>query len=85
VSGPGIGNRGGGIVSQSPMKDKAFSLFLDQNAPFESRPKNGISLSTKACPAQSPVIDNSVIKRLGETKISSDAPSSVKGLALLSA
>ena len=40
-----------GTVSQSPLKDNAFSTFLDQNPPFELRPENGISPSTKACPA----------------------------------
>jgi hypothetical protein len=52
--------RGGGeSVSQSLLKDKAFSTFLDQNPPFELPPENGISPSTKACPAQWPVVDNS--------------------------
>ena len=50
---------GGESVSQSPLKDQAFSTFLDQNPPFELRPENGISPSTKACPAQWPVVDNS--------------------------
>jgi hypothetical protein len=53
---------GGESVSQSPLKDKAFSTFLDQNPPLELRPENGISPS-KACPVQWPVIDNVV--RLG--------------------
>lgn len=30
---------GGESVSQLPLKDKAFSTFLDQNPPFELRPK----------------------------------------------
>jgi len=30
---------GGESVSQSPLKDKAFSTFLDQNPPFEPRPE----------------------------------------------
>jgi hypothetical protein len=30
---------GGEGVSQSPLKDKAFSTFLDQNPPFELRAK----------------------------------------------
>jgi hypothetical protein len=34
------------------LKDKAFSTFLNQNPPFELRPENGISPSTKACPVQ---------------------------------
>ena len=46
---------GGEGVSQSPLKDQAFSTFLDQNPPFELRPENGISPSTKACSAQWPV------------------------------
>jgi hypothetical protein len=50
---------GGESVSQSPLKDQAFSTFLDQNPPFELLPENGISPSTKACPAQWPVVDNS--------------------------
>jgi hypothetical protein len=33
---------GGEGVSQSPLKDKAFSTFLDQNPPLELRPENGI-------------------------------------------
>jgi hypothetical protein len=51
-------------VSQSPLKDQAFSTFLDQNPPFELPPENGISPSTKACPVQWTVIDNSATKRL---------------------
>jgi hypothetical protein len=53
------GQAGGESVSQSLLKDKAFSTFLDQNPPFELPPENGISPSTKACPAQWPVVDNS--------------------------
>jgi hypothetical protein len=34
---------GGESVSQSPLKDQAFSTFLDQNPPFELPPENGIS------------------------------------------
>jgi hypothetical protein len=34
---------GGESVSQSPLKDKAFLTFLDQNPPFELPPENGIS------------------------------------------
>jgi hypothetical protein len=34
---------GGESVSQSPLKDQAFSNFLDQNPPFELPPENGIS------------------------------------------
>src|SRR6266481_2267923 len=48
---------GGESVSQSPLKYKAFSTFLDQNPPFELRPKNGISPSAKAR-APDGVIDN---------------------------
>jgi hypothetical protein len=54
---------GGEGVSQSPLKDKAFSTFLNQNPPFELRPENGISPSAKAC-ARNGAIDNSAIKRL---------------------
>jgi hypothetical protein len=60
---------GGEGVSQSPLKDQAFSTFLDQNPPFELRPENGISPSTKACPARRPVIDNIAIKRLAKGKL----------------
>jgi hypothetical protein len=34
---------GGESVSQLPLKDKAFSIFADQNPPFELRPENGVS------------------------------------------
>jgi hypothetical protein len=34
---------GGEGVSQSPLKDKAFSSFLDQNPPFELRRKMGFA------------------------------------------
>jgi hypothetical protein len=53
------------------LKDKAFSTFLGQNAPFELPPENGISPSTKACPAQMAVIDNTAIKRLAKGKLPS--------------
>jgi hypothetical protein len=62
---------GGESVSQLPLKDKAFSTFPDENPPFELPPKNGISPSTKAFPAQWPVIDNSAIKRLAKSKLPS--------------
>jgi hypothetical protein len=39
---PRLAPRGGESVSQSPLKDKAFSTFLEQNSPFELRPENGI-------------------------------------------
>jgi hypothetical protein len=35
---------GGESVSQSPLKDKAFSALLDQNPPFELRPEKGVRL-----------------------------------------
>src|SRR5579863_1675884 len=48
---------GGESVSQSPLKDKAFSNFLDRNPPFELRPKTGVPIfswnpycSSKYCP-----------------------------------
>src|SRR5205085_1510843 len=44
-------NSGGESVSQSLLKDKAFSTLLDQNPPFEQRPENGVSPPTKACNA----------------------------------
>jgi hypothetical protein len=34
---------GGESVSQSPLKDKAFSTFLDQNPPFELLAKMGFA------------------------------------------
>jgi hypothetical protein len=37
VSGLDNGERGGEGVSQSPLKGRAFSIFLDQNPPFELR------------------------------------------------
>jgi hypothetical protein len=41
------GGRGGESVSQSPLKDKVFSTFLDQNPPFELRKR--ILHPTKSC------------------------------------
>jgi hypothetical protein len=61
---------GGEGVSQSLLKDKAFSTFVDQNPPF-GLPEKGISPSTKACPAQWPVIYNGAIKRLAKGKLPS--------------
>src|ERR1700704_4806300 len=59
-----VSTRGSGeSASQPPLKDQAFSTFLDQDPPFELPPENGISPSTKACPAQWPVIHNTAIKR----------------------
>jgi hypothetical protein len=37
----GDGQAGGESVSQLPLKDKAFSTFLDQNPPFKLRPEKG--------------------------------------------
>jgi len=37
---------GGESVSQLPLKDRAFSTFLDQNQTLELRPENGISPPT---------------------------------------
>jgi hypothetical protein len=46
--------RGGGEgVSQSPLKDKAFLTFFDQNPPFEPRQKWDFAFA-KARPAQWP-------------------------------
>jgi hypothetical protein len=42
---------GGESVSQSPLKEKVFPTFLNQNPPFEQRPEKGIPPSTKACNA----------------------------------
>jgi hypothetical protein len=36
---------GGEGVSQSPLKDKAFLIFLDQNPPLEPRPEKGFRKS----------------------------------------
>ena len=41
----------GESVSQSPLKDQAFSTFLDQKPPVEPRPEKGIFGSAKACSA----------------------------------
>jgi hypothetical protein len=41
---------GGESVSQSPLKDQAFSTFLDQNPPFELQPENGFRLRQKPVP-----------------------------------
>ena len=65
----GIEQYGGESVSQSSLKDQAFSTFLDQNPPFELPPENGISPSTKACPVQWTVIDYSATKRLAKRQI----------------
>jgi hypothetical protein len=62
---------GGESVSQSPLKDNAFSTFLDQNPPFELPPKWNSAFGTKTCPAQWPVIDNTAIKRLAKGKLPS--------------
>jgi hypothetical protein len=35
-------------VSQSPLKDQAFSTFLNRNPPFELPPENGFSRSLHA-------------------------------------
>jgi hypothetical protein len=71
---------GGESVSQSPLKDKAFSTSLDQNPPLELRPENGISPSTNARPAQWHVTDNSAIKRLAKGKLPSHQSASSVGL-----
>ena len=60
---------GGESVSQSPLKDKAFSTFLDQNPPFELPPENGIPPRQKAYSTQWPVIDNTAIERLAKGKL----------------
>jgi hypothetical protein len=64
-----FGRAGGESVSQSPLKDQAFSTFLDQNPLFELPPENGFSPSTKACPTQWPVVDNSATRRLAKGKL----------------
>jgi hypothetical protein len=40
---------GGESVSQSPLKDQAFSTFLDQNPPFELRPKWNSTFDKNLC------------------------------------
>jgi hypothetical protein len=40
---------GGESVSQSPLKDQAFSTFLDQNSPFELRPKWNSTFDKNLC------------------------------------
>jgi hypothetical protein len=77
-SSPGVNRRktqhyisigyGGEGVSQSPLKDQAFSTFLDQNPPFELPPKWN-SAFDKTCPAQWPVVDDRAIKRLAKGKL----------------
>jgi hypothetical protein len=44
--------RGGEGVSQSRLKDQAFSTFLDQNPPFELPPENGFRLRKKPVPSR---------------------------------
>jgi hypothetical protein len=61
---------GGESVSQSPLKDQAFSIFLDQNPPFELPPENGISPYISLSRPMA-VIDNSAIKRLAKGKLPS--------------
>jgi hypothetical protein len=41
-----INDIGGESVSQSPLKNKAFSISPDQNPPFYLRPKTGVSPPT---------------------------------------
>jgi hypothetical protein len=45
---------GGESVSQSPLKDQAFSTFLDQNPPFELPPEMGFRLRQKPVPSNGP-------------------------------
>jgi hypothetical protein len=61
---------GGESVSQSQLKDNAFSISLHQNPPFELPPKMEFRLRQN-CPAQWPVIDNTAIKRLAKGKLPS--------------
>jgi len=37
------------VSVNSPLKYKAFSTFLDQNLPFELRPRNGLRLKGLLC------------------------------------
>jgi hypothetical protein len=55
---------GGESVSQLPLKDKAFSTFLDQNPPLEQRPGPKWDLTAvRSLLSQRPVIDNNAPKR----------------------
>ena len=55
---------GGEGVSQSPLKDKAFSTFPDRNPPFEPRPENCNFAPDHKLFRQWPVIDENAIKGL---------------------
>jgi hypothetical protein len=56
---------GGEGVSHPPLKDKAFSTFLDQNPPFELRPGPKWDFTSgKSLFSQWPMIDNNAPKRL---------------------
>ena len=58
---------GGEGVSQPPLKDKAFSTFLDQNPPFELRPGPKWDFTAgKSLFSQWPMIDNNAPKRLAK-------------------
>src|SRR5260370_31106010 len=48
------GMSGGEGVSQSPLKDGAFSTFQNQNPPFELRRKMGFRLRQKPVPPNGP-------------------------------
>src|SRR5260370_29326421 len=48
------GMSGGEGVSQSPLKDGAFSTFQEQNPPFELRRKMGFRLRQKPVPPNGP-------------------------------
>jgi hypothetical protein len=52
-------------VSQPPLKNKAFSTFLEQNPPFELRPGPKWDFTAgKSLFSQWPMIDNNATKRL---------------------
>ena len=54
-----------------PIERSSIFDLLDQNPLFELPPENGFSPSTKACPTQWPVVDNSATKRLAKGKLPS--------------
>jgi hypothetical protein len=62
---------GGESVSQSPLKYKAFSTFLDQNPPFELQPEMEFGLRQKPIPTDDPIIDNTPFRRLAKGNLPS--------------
>ena len=75
-----VGKDGGEGGSQSLLKDKAFSTFLDQNPPFELQPENGISPSTKSLSRPMARRRQQCIKRLASERQIAVAPLSLIGV-----